>query len=85
MKNLFLAAATLFFCSQSEAQETDSSAFYFNKGLQEKTSQRLLAANQAFDKAGVDADQMPVWPASFSRALPTDSFAFEFKWAHYFY
>src|SRR5687767_14700746 len=51
MKNLLLAAATLCFCGQSEAQETDSSTFYLDKGLQEKSSQRLLAASQAFEKA----------------------------------
>ena len=50
MKNLLLAIAVLT-CSQSRGLNTDSSSFYFNKGLQEKGNQRLLVASQAFDKA----------------------------------
>ena len=50
MKNLLLAIAVLT-CSQSRGLDTDSSSFYFNKGLHEKGNQRLLVASQAFDKA----------------------------------
>ena len=50
MKNLLLLAA-VFTCSQSEASDGDSSSFYFNKGLEEKSNKRLLVASKAFDKA----------------------------------
>lgn len=50
MKNLLIAAAMLI-SSQTEALDHDSTAFYFNRGLEEKTNKRLLVAHQAFEKS----------------------------------
>ncbi|RYY48688.1 MAG: tetratricopeptide repeat protein [Chitinophagaceae bacterium] len=50
MKNLLLAAALLLSLN-SIAGNSDSSTYYFNKGIQEKNNKRWLVANQAFEKS----------------------------------
>ena len=50
MKNLILVAA-IFTCTNVYSQSVDSATFYYNKGLQEKTGNRLLLAHEAFNKA----------------------------------
>ena len=50
MKN-FLFPTALLMSFFGFSQNTDSSNFYYNKGLQEKSTQRLLVAHQAFEKA----------------------------------
>ena len=50
MKN-FLFPTAILISSIGFAQQTDSANFYYNKGLQEKSAQRLLVAHQAFEKA----------------------------------
>lgn len=39
------------FACQSHAQNTDSSAFFYNKGLQEKAAKTFLLAHHSFEKA----------------------------------
>jgi len=50
MKNLLLVTS-LCLCNFVFAQNTDSTEFYFQKGMAEKTAGRFLVASQQFDKA----------------------------------
>ncbi|MGC4103403.1 tetratricopeptide repeat protein [Ferruginibacter sp.] len=49
MKN-FLTALTILVSAQSFAQ-TDSAAFFYQKGVEEKNAKRFLSASKNFDKA----------------------------------
>jgi tetratricopeptide (TPR) repeat protein len=52
MKNLIAALASLFcVCTNMSAQNSDSSRYYFNKGIEENQSKRYLVASKFFDRA----------------------------------
>jgi tetratricopeptide (TPR) repeat protein len=50
MKNLFVAAGLLL-SIPTFAGTSDSSVYYFNKGIEEKNNKRWLVAHQAFERA----------------------------------
>ncbi|MEO7046515.1 MAG: tetratricopeptide repeat protein [Ferruginibacter sp.] len=56
MKSL-LPLVTIFMFSAVSAQNTDSSQFYYKKGLEEKTARRFLVASQDFEKSIVFNDR----------------------------
>jgi len=49
-KPLLLIAGVIS-CSYANSQKTDSSSFYFQKGIEEKTAKRFLVASSYLDKA----------------------------------
>jgi tetratricopeptide (TPR) repeat protein len=51
MKTLILAIIVALSCTHLIAQTTDSSQFYFKKGMDEKVARRYLVASKYFDKA----------------------------------
>jgi tetratricopeptide (TPR) repeat protein len=51
MKNLITLVATFAIAGSLAAQQTDSSQFYFQKGLEEKKAKRWLVASNYFNKA----------------------------------
>ncbi|MEO5943241.1 MAG: tetratricopeptide repeat protein [Ferruginibacter sp.] len=56
MKSL-LPLVTIFMFSTVSAQNTDSSQFYYKKGLEEKTARRFLVASQDFERSIVFNDR----------------------------
>lgn len=51
MKSILCSIVSLFFTFNLSAQNSDSSQFYFNKGVKERTARRFLVASKYFEKA----------------------------------
>jgi len=51
MKNALTTALTIFLFSTSFAQTTDSSTYFYQKGVEEKNAKHYLVASKNFDKA----------------------------------
>ena len=50
MKN-FLSIISILVAAQATAQTTDSSTYFYQKGIEEKTAKHFLVASKNFDKA----------------------------------
>lgn len=65
MKRIIVLIPALVACLASIAQNTDSSGFYFRKGMEEKNARHFMVASKLFDEATrQDAKNKEAWVAN---------------------